>query len=73
MADLSGVKVGDVLRLRHWLGASVRSPITVEVSRLTPKFAVTASGERFRISDGKGFGYPAFDFIAEREATNDNA
>ena len=72
MANLPGVKVGDVLRVRHGLEGSTDDPFLVIATRLTPKFVITGKW-RFRTIDGKGFGYPAFDYVAEREATNENA
>lgn len=68
MADLTGVKVGDALLVRHWLSSPTSPPRALTVSKLTPKFAVTYSEERFRLSDGRGFGYPAHKYIAERAA-----
>lgn len=61
MADLSGVKVGDVLRIQRLPGywrPDIGERLST-VARITPKFAVTDQGEKYRISDGGGYGWPA--------------
>lgn len=51
MADLTGVKVRD--KLRVWSFGASR---TVKVNRVTRCFCFTESREKFRISDGMQWG-----------------
>lgn len=64
MASLEGVKVGDVLLVRHY------SDKPMLVARVTDHFCYTENGDAFAILTGRGRGGR---YYAEREATNENA